>query len=397
MRLVRALILAYVCATVPAPAETILVLPFFNLSRSSGLDWIGESLSETLRETLAAHGMIVFNREDRQEAYRRLSIRAYSRLTKASVLRLAESLDADQVIFGSFNVSEAEGDEKSRGTLRITAQILNTRKVTGGPEYRETGALEDLARLQNRLAWRTLQILPFAGPLSEDEFRSSQPVVRIEAIESYIRGLLAGSADQKLKLFSQAVRAEPRYAQANFELGRLHYERKAYKPAAEALQKAAAAEVNSRMATFMLGLCRYRLGDFAGAEQAFQRVAEYIPLNEVWNNLGAAQSRSNSPSALDNFKKALEGDVNDPDYHFNVGYALLKRGDFAGASERFRAVLDRNPDDAEAIAMLGRSLKKTSSERSGRSETRTEGSERLKESYEESAYLQLKAVLQEKR
>jgi tetratricopeptide (TPR) repeat protein len=126
------------------------------------------------------------------------------------------------------------------------------------------------------------------------------------------------------------------------------------------------------------------------------KVAESVPLNEVLNNVGAAQSRKNSVAAVVNFQKALEGDPNDPDYHFNVGYALFKEGNLASAAERFRAVLDRDPDDAEAITMLGRCLQKQKSVRAPRTGVPSEGLERLKETYEESAYLQLKAVLERK-
>ncbi len=65
----------------------------------------------------------------------------------------------------------------------------------------------------------------------------------------------------------------------------------------------------------------------------------------MYNDLAAAESRRNLPQAVDDFRKALEGDSNDPVYHFNLGYALWKKGDFSAAADRFRAVLDREPDD----------------------------------------------------
>jgi tetratricopeptide (TPR) repeat protein len=394
MRFLPALAIVCLGACTPAWCDNFLILPFFNLSGSSNLDWVGESVSETLRETLASKGLMVFDRGHRQEAYRRLSLRPYSQLTKATVMRVGELLDADQVIFGSFDLSGAGSDAKGHGTLRLTAQIIDIRKITRGPEYAEIGALEDLARLQSHLAWQTLQFIEGKNAPSEEAFRQTQPVLRIDAIESYVRGLLAVTDEQRLKLFNQAVRVEPRYSQASLQLGRLHYRKKSYKLAADHLEKVAPADANFRSATFLLGLCHYRLRDFAGAEQAFQTVAQSVPLNEVLNNLAAAQSRQNSPLALENFQKALEGDSNDPDYHFNVGYALFRRGKLEDAAERFRAVLDRDPGDAEAITMLGRSLKKqTAAARGG---LQSQGLERLKENYEESAFLQLKAVLERK-
>jgi Flp pilus assembly protein TadD len=127
---------------------------------------------------------------------------------------------------------------------------------------------------------------------------------------------------------------------------------------------------------------------------AFRTVVKNVPLNEVWNNLGAAQSRRNDPDALASFEKAVEGDPADPDYQFNAGYALLRRGENEKAAERFRAVLDRRPDDAEATAMLGRSLRKTPARSAP---APSEGVERLKETYEESAWLQLKSLVEPKR
>jgi tetratricopeptide (TPR) repeat protein len=392
------LALAVLCLGIstPARADNFLILPFFNLTGSANLDWIGESVSETIRDALASKGIIALDREHRQEAHRRLSLRPYTQLTTATVIRVAEVLDADQVIFGTFDLTGGGSDGKTRGTLRLKARIIDTRKILRGPEYAEIGALEDLARLQAHIAWQTLQFVLRDGAPSEDEFRRSQPVLRIDAIESYVRGLLAATPEQKMRLFTQAVHVEPQYSQATYQLGRLHYDRKSYKIAADNLLKVAPTDVNYRAATFLLGLCRYHLRDFSAAEQAFLRVAAQVPLNEVLNNLGAAQSRKNSFAAAGNLQKALEGDPNDPDYHFNVGYVLFKEGNLAGAAERFRAVLDRDPDDAEAITMLGRCLQKQKSPRATQTGIQSEGLERLKETYEESAYLQLKAVLERK-
>jgi tetratricopeptide (TPR) repeat protein len=122
-------------------------------------------------------------------------------------------------------------------------------------------------------------------------------------------------------------------------------------------------------------------------------VSAEIPLNEVFNNLGAALSRKNDPRAVDNFKKALDGDQADPDYWFNFGYSLWKQREFALAAEKFRAVLDRSPTDREAILMLGRCIK-MDGPRLG--DPDPEGRERIKTSFEDSAYRQLQAELKTK-
>src|SRR5712671_2658391 len=104
-RTVQILLAISVLSLQSARADTVLVLPFFNLSNSANLDWIGESLAETIRESLSAHDVLALDREERVEAFRRLSIRPYALLTRASVIKLAESLDAGQVIFGQYSVT----------------------------------------------------------------------------------------------------------------------------------------------------------------------------------------------------------------------------------------------------------------------------------------------------
>ena len=277
--------------------------------------------------------------------------------------------------------------------MQITARLLDLRHVKQGPEFHTVGALEDLAALEEHLAWQVLEYVKSGGAPSEADFQRRHPAVRLDAIENYVRGLMAANADDKYRFYTQAARLDPLYSQPCFRLGLLLWRRKEYKSAAEWFQKVLAGDSHYHEANFFLGLCRYSTGDFAGAQAAFQLVARTVPLNEVYNNLGAAQSRGNLPGALENFRKAQEGDASDPVYQFNVGYALWKSGGFSAAAGNFRAILDHDPNDSQAALLLER-CEKQSGPRSG--ETRMEGLERLKTNYQESAYLQLKAVLQPK-
>jgi len=392
---VQRILLGSICLSLvltTARADTYLVLPFFNLTKNANLDWLGESVAETLGESLGSEGLMVLNRDDRVEAYRRLGIRPYSLLTKASVVKIGQELDAEHVIFGQFDLKALpDSAAKSRGSLTIAAGIVDLRRIKEGPEFRELGALEDLAAIEGHLAWQTLRFLrPNTAP-AESLFRERHPAVRVDAIENYVRGLLAANDDEEHRFFTQAVRLDVHYSQPCFQLGRLLWKKKEYKSAGDWFQKVAPTAAHYHEANFFLGLCRYYTGDYAGARDAFQLVARVVPLNEVYNNLGAAESRVSAAEALDNFRRALEGDPNDTGYLFNVGYALWKQGNYADATRSFRAVLERDPKDVEAGLLLDRCAKQ-SGPRPG--ETRTEGLERVKTTFEESAYWQLKAVLQ---
>src|SRR5215469_10321166 len=95
--------------------ETTVVLPFFNHTSSANLDWIGESIAESVHDALASEGKLVLDRGDRLEAYRRLSLRPGAELTHASILKIGESLDASNVIYGWFELLPADAGSQSKG------------------------------------------------------------------------------------------------------------------------------------------------------------------------------------------------------------------------------------------------------------------------------------------
>ena len=262
----------------------------------------------------------------------------------------------------------------------------------GNSEFTETGSLEDLATIEAHLAWRALtQIAPTMAP-AEAEFRSLRTPVRLDAEENYIRGLLAHSSEQKEKYFSQAAHLDPHFAHAYYQLGQIHFQRKEYKLAVAALEKVGLGDIHSHEASFLLGLARFHSGDYKGAQQTFQMIAAAVPLSEVFNNLGAAESRANLPQAsVDDFRRALDGDANDPSYRFNLGYELWKKGDFSAAAESLRALLDLDPNDPAAALLLARCLKKQGPR--SNPDPRLDNLERLKTNFEERAYMQLKSLL----
>jgi len=394
-------------------ADTAVVLPLFNYTKSPNLDWIGESVAERVRESLASEGLLLTSREDRMEVYHRLSIRSNAILTRATILKIGQSVDASQVIFGQYELAVAAapaapaGAPKTtatsaspapvdpaaalQGTLRFTGYVIDLKHMRLGPTFNAEGPLTNLSVLQTKLAWLVLHYLSPKTSVTEAEFMRTRPPVRVDALESYIRGLLATSDDVKIKLFTQATKIDDHYSEPAFQLGRLYFRKKAYRDSSLWFSKVSSTDSHYMEAMFFLGLCRFYQGDYESAVKQFQTVANSVPLNEVFNNLAAAQSHLDKPEATDNFRKALEGDEADPDYWFNVGLMLWKQGQFAAAKEKFIAVLERNPQDQEASDMFGRTTRME-----GAKANTPSPKERVKSTFEEAIFLQLKAELKQK-
>jgi len=372
--------------------RTMVVIPFENTSPTPGLEWLGESFPETFHEQLNSPVLYVASRDERLRAYDRQGVPAGVHPPRATLYRLAEQMDVDYAVLGSYRYDGTR--------LTAVAQLLDMRAEKLLPAVTESGPLADLGTLQSALAWDLLRLIRTDYSVPRDKYITSVRPPHLDALENYVRGTLATSAEEKVTYYREAVRINPAYAQAWLELGKTYYAQHAYELAIAALSQVQQSSLVSglmsgavaREANFYLGLAAYAHGDFAKSESAFQFVAARLPLAEVYNNLGVvAARRGHSPkTATDYFQRAIQNDSSDPDYHFNMGVTLSLAGDRAGATRELRAALDHRPNDAEAKMMLD-SL--TTPAGSGAivpsSATTKVPAERIKRNYEEDAFRQM--------
>ena len=74
--------------------RTLYHREYKRLKRAGDCQTPGQTLVPMPFRLKTAHDVLALDREERLEAFRRLSIRPYALLTRASVIKLAESLDA---------------------------------------------------------------------------------------------------------------------------------------------------------------------------------------------------------------------------------------------------------------------------------------------------------------
>ena len=369
--------------------RTMVVIPFENTSPTPGLEWLGESFTETFHEQLNSPVLYVASRDERLRAYDRQGVPAGVHPARATLYRLAEQMDVDYAVLGSY---------KYDGTrLTAIAQLLDMRAEKLSPAVTESGPLADLGTLQSALAWDLLRLIRTDFSVPKDKYIAGVRPARLDALENYVRGTLATSAEEKAQRYREAVRINPAYAQAWLELGKSYYAQRAYEPAIAALGQVQQSSLMSglmsgtvaREANFYLGLAAYAHGDFAKSESAFQFVAARLPLAEVYNNLGVVASRRGQKKAAEYFQRAIENDPSDPDYHFNMGVTLSQAGDRAGAARELRTTLDHRPNDAEAKMMLDSLTPPVAGSVVPSSSTSKAPAERIKRNYEEDSFRQM--------
>jgi tetratricopeptide (TPR) repeat protein len=392
--LLRVLSFAAVLATVfPAQSATVLVLRFHNESQYSDLNWVGESISGTLEQEYGEAGEIALDRDARSEGMRRLSLRPDADFTKATMIRLGQSLDAEYLVFGTYDVKLSPGSSELKdSSIQLTAHFIDLRKLHNGPDISEAGKLADLSRFKEHLAWESLKYLDPKSAPPLDRFMNARKLTRLDAEESYTRGLLSTDKDQRQKWFLLAANLDSAFVAPAYELGKLYLDRKDYRQSMHWLLRIPATDPRYPEARFYMGLSAYGAADFASAASYFREVLKIMPLNEVYNNLAAAEDQLNQSAALDDFRRALAGDPNDPVYLFNLGAALLRKNSFDEAAKRLDAASDAVPADKEVQELLARAQDRQASPAG----SKPLAPARLKLKLDTIAFRQLKAMLEPK-
>ena len=283
-------------------------------------------------------------REDRLRSYDRLGIPVDLHPSRATVYRIAEQLDVDYVVLGSYSFDGR--------IFTATSQLLDMRRERLTTLSDESGPLPQLIEIQTAVAWDVLHALRPDIAITKQAYLAAAPPMRLDAFENYVRGVTAPTRDEQVQRFREAVRLNPSYPEALLELGKVYYRQKQYSQAVAILARVPQTDPLAREANFYLGVSAYFQGDYAKAESAFNFLAARLPLTEVYNNLGVVAAHRDRKSAEDYFQKANATDPGEPDYHFNLAIELYRNGDAAGAAHHLKEALELKPADVEAKSFL---------------------------------------------
>jgi len=322
--------------------RVVLVLPFDNRTGQANLAWIGDSFPDTLNQRLASVGFLTITRDDRQFALDHLGLPVDFRPSRASTIRIAQTLDADFVIVGSYTVSN--------GRIAVQAQVLEVNKLRLSQPLEDSSELARLFDVENAIAWKVARQIDPHFNVAEQTFLAASDAVKLSAFENYIRGTDATTSQERIKRLQMAIQDTPNYPAALLALGKAEFAQRNYDGAAVTLAKIPRADRRALEANFYIGLSRFNSGKYAEAESAFAFVASRLPLPEVVNNQAVAASRQGH-DAVPLFQRASTADPNDADYHYNLAVALLRKGDFAGAQPEVDLALKLRPGDTEAAEL----------------------------------------------
>ena len=386
LRLLALLLLAPTCLraqsdTTPdatAPGQrVVLVLPFENRSAQPTLNWIADSFPDTLNQRLTSAGFLTITRDDRIFALDHLGLPTDFKPTRATTIRIAQTLDAGFIIVGSYTVDA--------GRIKVTSQVLDVNQLKLSPALQESADLSHLFDAENTIAWKICKAINPKFSVAEQTFLSASNGIKLTSYENYIRGISAATPLERTKRLQAAVQESPSYTAAQLALGKQLYADREFDSAAAVLARVPHTDRVALEANFYLGLARFNNAKYAEAEAAFAFVASRLPLPEVVNDQAVAQSRQGK-DATALFQRASSTDPNDPDYHFNLAVSYYRHGDLPTAEQEVVQTLKLKPNDSEAAEL--RTLIAAGRPQAGKATSGFDPIARIRRTYSEAGFRQ---------
>ena len=325
-----------------AGGRVVLVLPFENRSGNATLNWIGDSFPDTLDRRLGSSGFLTISRDDRAYAYDHLGLPEGFRPSRATSIRIAQQVDANYVIVGSFTVAGSH--------ISVQSQVLSVDQLRLSAPIQDGSELPKLFDAENAVAWKVARAIDPHFSVAESTFLAAPGAVPLPAFEAYVRGANASVPAERLQRLKEAVSFSPDYPAALLSLGKEQYAERDFAAAAASLSKVPPASPLSLEAGFYLGLSRFNSANYSGAEAAFSFVAQRLPLPEVINDEAVAQSRQGK-DAVALFQRASAADPSDEDYHYNLAVSQFRKGDTADATREADTALKLRSKDNEALQL----------------------------------------------
>ncbi len=322
--------------------SVLLVLPFDNRTGQPSLEWVREAASEILSMRFASAGFEPTSRADRIYALDHLGLPQGFQPSRASALKLAQTLDADSIVVGSYTTDGT--------SITAEASLVDVPNLRMLPPVSVRGEMRDLMSVFSALAWRLTRQLDPTINVDEATFVAAGRQIRVDAFEQYIRGITEPDQAERQRHLEQAVKLSPEFSPAWMALGRENYNQQKYAEAADAFAKVDHNGSDGLEAAFYRGLSLLFSGNYAQAADAFAEVGRVLPLAEVLNNEGVALSRQEK-DGTSLFIQAAAADPNAPDYHFNLAVSLKRHGNLPGALNEMAQYLKLRPNDGEAQAL----------------------------------------------
>jgi tetratricopeptide (TPR) repeat protein len=334
-----------------AKAPVVAVLPLTNASGDDAKDYLAVGVTDSLITRLAGvPSVTVLSRAAVADAQRRAR----------DIPALARELDATYFVDGTVQ-QIADG-------LRISLSLIAR---DGAVAWADTvqGPFESFFALQGRLASALGNALSVRLSAADRASLAHQPTSNPQALDAYWRGRallerrdIIGNSKLALAMFDEAIRAEPRFADAHAARGEalwfLYLETKNTDHARAALEAGTEAlrlQPNSAEVRYAQALALEGTGRHDEAIEELQRALALRPnYEDARRRLGQILAREGRiDEAIAEYQKAIELRPNSWANFSALGLSLYQADRYEEAAKAFSRVIELQPESALGYQQLG--------------------------------------------
>jgi tetratricopeptide (TPR) repeat protein len=302
--------------------------------------WIGAAAAETLPRALQRAGVPAIPGADRRRAQEALGVPGVT-VTRATAIRVAESLGARRLVVGSWEQRGAE--------VTLSLRLLDARRGSLSAPLVFTGPLAALGRGIHSLAWDVALAGSRAPSGTRDALLRAADAVPFEALRALGEGLAGRDGASRVAGLRRALALQPAYDEAALALARALADAGSFDEARRALAGVAASSPFAREARFLEGVALLGAGRYREADVLYAGLVSERPTAAALGNRGLARLRQGAAAAgaSELLRQAVEAEPASVDLPFDLGWALLVEGRADAAAFWLRGAVRRDPGDAQ--------------------------------------------------
>jgi tetratricopeptide (TPR) repeat protein len=328
----------------------ILVFPLDGALKASNLAWLNEGIAISISQQLSGRTVKTIERNERVELVEKIDLPPSARLSRASMIRVAQKASADLLVMGTITGTEQN--------LKILLKVLDVKSLKLSGDIVANGPVGSLPQMENELAWLVLSNSSLERSSSREKFAEKMRKVPNSAFSFFVQSLNTTDESEQLHLLLRAVEVYRNFPEAQMQISHIYFHRGDCSSAIPHLLLVRGEEGAYRESEFIMGTCLLQGELPAQAIQTFTRMLSVTRSFEVLNNLGVAYLRRGEyPAALNAFIESRSFARADPVVALNLAITRHLQGNDSAARAGLEDVLKANPKNGMLHFVMGFLLK----------------------------------------
>jgi len=334
------------------------IFPFENFSKQEQYDWISFGLEYLLSNKLSNISAFyvpeknILGKAMREAGYPR------EKINGEMVYHVGKSSGINIGIIGNYHTNGT--------SLEVNVNFINA--FNGASIFSKTysNQLKDIFFIADDISKNLIDLTTVSLSQNEQSIIDRQITNSVKAFQNFCLGYIEnekpnGQREIIIGLFRNALRDDPNFWEASYNLGIAYFNDHDYDKALQQFDQIIAALPNFEKPYYGRALILYRRRDFKKAKSDFEQVIKFNPNDyKPYFYLGKVSISLNQFAQAQKYlNKAAE--LN-PDYskiYVELGNINFNQQKYSGAIPQYRRALELDAEDVEALQNLGESYYRT--------------------------------------